>query len=102
MLSLFQYNWQVRENWLNWCQSICAKEFHKERIGRMKSIRNTLIHIVDCELLWLNSMIDKNILFETRNSIKELKDILAYSAFVKSHTESFIEQVALRKLNQNY
>ena len=59
----------------------------------MKSIQETLIHIVDCELLWLNSMVEKTILYETRNSINSLEDIRAYSAFVKSHTAYFIQHL---------
>lgn len=93
MLSLFLYNWQVREDWLNWCQTISEEEFHKERIGGMKSIRETLIHIVDCELLWLNSLVEKPIIFENRTAINALSEICTYSDFVKSHTESFIEQL---------
>lgn len=93
MLSLFLYNWQVREDWLNWCQTISEEEFHKERIGGMKSIRETLIHIIDCELLWLNSLVEKPIIFENRTAINALSEICTYSDFVKSHTESFIEQL---------
>lgn len=93
MLSLFLYNWQVREDWLNWCQTISEEEFHKERIGGMKSIRETLIHIVDCELLWLNSLVEKPIIFENRTAINALSEICTYSDFVKFHTESFIEQL---------
>ena len=93
MLSLFHYNWQVREDWIMWSQSLPEVEFHKERIGGMKSICETLIHIVDCELLWLNSMIEKGIVYEKRNRIINLNDIKAYSEFVKSQTKSFIEQL---------
>lgn len=92
MLSLFYYNWQVREDWLNWCQTISKEEFHKERIGGMKSIRETFIHIIDCELLWLNSIVENKIIFENRNTINNLHDIKAYAAFVKSHTECFLQQ----------
>ena len=93
MLSLFHYNWQVREDWFNWCQSIGEEEFHKERIGGMKSIREAFIHIVDCELIWLNSMIEEKIMYESHDIIRKLSDIRAYSAFVKSHTQKFIEQL---------
>ncbi|WP_107842082.1 DinB family protein [Metasolibacillus meyeri] len=93
MLSLFHYNWQVREDWLNWCHSISQEEFQKERIGGMKSIRETLIHIVDCELLWLNSMAEKVIEYEKRNTITSLSDIKKYADFVKSQTTYFIEQL---------
>ena len=93
MLSLFQYNWQVREDWLQWCETIPVEEFHKQRTGGMKSIRETLIHIVDCELLWLNSMLETKIVFEARNEIDDLNAVKAYSDFVKAHTEKFIEHL---------
>ncbi|MEK4130346.1 DinB family protein [Solibacillus sp. FSL W8-0474] len=93
MLSLFQYNWQVREDWLQWCETLPVEEFHKERTGGMKSIRETLIHIVDCELLWLNSMLESKIVFEARKEIDDLNAVKAYSTFVKAHTERFIKHL---------
>ncbi|MBD8036926.1 DinB family protein [Solibacillus sp. A46] len=93
MLSLFQYNWQVREDWLQWCETLPVEEFQKERTGGMKSIRETLIHIVDCELLWLNSMLESKIVFEARKEIDDLNAVKAYSTFVKAHTERFIKHL---------
>lgn len=93
MLSLFKYNYQVREDWFNWCESLPEGEFHKERIGGMKSIRETLIHVIDCELLWLNSLIDENIVFERRQLLTQLSEIKEYSTFVQSYTEQLIEQL---------
>lgn len=99
MLSLFDYNWQVREDWFKWCQSLPTEEFHKERIGGMKSIRETLIHIIDCELLWLNSMSERKIVYEKRNTISELNDIKEYSDFVKSQTQLFIRHLPVEYEN---
>ncbi|MFS0877432.1 DinB family protein [Solibacillus isronensis] len=93
MLSLFKYNWQVREDWFNWWESLPEEEFHKERIGGMKSIRETLIHVIDCELLWLNSLIDEKIVFERRQLLTQLSEIKEYSTFVQSYTEQLIEQL---------
>lgn len=93
MLSLFKYNWQVREDWFNWCESLPEEEFHKERIGGMKSIRETLIHVIDCELLWLNSLIGEKIVFERRQLLTQLSEIKEYSTFVQSYTEQLIEQL---------
>ena len=93
MLSLFKYNWQVREDWFNWCESLPEEEFHKERIGGMKSIRETLIHVIDCELLWLNSLIDEKIAFERRQLLTQLSEIKEYSTFVQSYTEQLIERL---------
>lgn len=100
MLSLFHYNWQVREDWFNWCLSISEEQFHKERTGGMKSIRETFIHIADCELLWLNSLVDEKVIFEKRNVISELSEIIDYSNFVRVHTKRFLEQLPLDYENQ--
>ncbi|MER2111668.1 MAG: DinB family protein [Solibacillus isronensis] len=93
MLSLFKYNWQVREDWFNWCESLSEEEFHKERVGGMKSIRETLIHVIDCEMLWLNSLIDEKIVFERRQLLTQLNEIKEYSTFVQSYTEQLIERL---------
>ena len=93
MLTLFQYNWHVRDDWFQWCESIPEEEFHKERIGGMKSIRETLIHIIDCELLWLNAMLETKIVYAARNEIADLNAAKAYSAYVKARTEKFIEKL---------
>jgi len=93
MLSLFKYNWQVREEWFKWCESLSEEEFFKERVGGMKSIRETLIHIIDCELLWLNSLVDGKVAFDGRQILTHLSEIKEYSSFVQSLTEQFIEQL---------
>lgn len=93
MLSLFKYNWQVREDWFTWCESLPEEEFHIERVGGMKSIRETLTHILDCELLWLNSLVDEKVVFERRQLLTQLNEIKEYSTFVQSFTEQFIEQL---------
>ena len=59
----------------------------------MESIRETLIHIIDCELLWLNSLVTEKIVFERRQLLTHLSEIKEYSSFVQSFTEQFIEQL---------
>lgn len=52
MLKLFKYNWQVREEWLNWCSSVSAEELLKTRTGGYGSILKTLFHIIEVEHSW--------------------------------------------------
>lgn len=35
MLKLFEYNWQVRKDWFDWCDSVTEKELLKQRIGEV-------------------------------------------------------------------
>lgn len=56
MLKFFQYNWQVRDEWFNWCESLPSEELHKERVGGVGSILYTLYHIIDVEYSWLRAI----------------------------------------------
>ncbi len=47
MLQLFHYNWQVRDEWLEWCRQLTQEELLGDRIGGVGSILKTLFHIVD-------------------------------------------------------
>jgi hypothetical protein len=33
MLTLFRYNWQVREEWFKWCKQVPAEELLRHRVG---------------------------------------------------------------------
>ncbi|WP_054860760.1 DinB family protein [Gracilibacillus sp. JCM 18860] len=53
MLKLFQYNWQVREDWFTWCEDVPEEELLKKRTGGVGIILYTLFHIVDVEYSWI-------------------------------------------------
>jgi hypothetical protein len=42
MLKLFEYNWQVRNDWFDWCDLVTEKELLKKRIGGPGSILYTV------------------------------------------------------------
>lgn len=78
MLMLFQYNWQVREEWLQWCRGISASEQTKERAGGMGSFRLTILHIIDVEYSWIRTLMGKpdiEIDLTSYNSIDEIEDL---------------------------
>lgn len=78
MLSLFQYNWQVREEWLQWCRGIPASELAKERTGGMGSFRLTILHIIDVEYSWIRALMGKpdiEIDFTSYKTIDEIEDL---------------------------
>jgi uncharacterized damage-inducible protein DinB len=54
MLKLFEYNWQVRDNWFTWCEDVPEEELLKKRVGGVGSILYTLFHIVDVEYSWIH------------------------------------------------
>ncbi|WP_438431487.1 DinB family protein [Gorillibacterium sp. sgz500922] len=53
MLKLFEYNWQVRRDWFNWCETVSEEELLKRRIGGLGYILPTLYHIVAVEYGWI-------------------------------------------------
>lgn len=42
MFSFFQYNWQVRDEWLEWCKQLTTKELLMNRVGGVDNILNKL------------------------------------------------------------
>ncbi|MGE5702679.1 MAG: DinB family protein [Clostridia bacterium] len=56
MVILFHYNWQVRDQWFDWCSKLDEKELIRERVGGVGSILRTLYHIVDVEQSWLRAL----------------------------------------------
>lgn len=53
MLNFFRYNWQVRDEWFEWCKRLTNEELLKERTGGVGSILYTLFHIIDVEHSWI-------------------------------------------------
>lgn len=56
MLKLFEYNWQVRKEWLDWCGFVSEAELLKQRTGGPGGILYTLFHIVECEYSWISAL----------------------------------------------
>ncbi|TFD99454.1 DinB family protein [Jeotgalibacillus salarius] len=87
MIDLFLYNWQVRDDWFEWCKSLPEEELHAERKGGMGSLFQNLVHIIDCELLWMKDLIKDPVTYEPREMISTLEDIIVYSDFTKDVTQ---------------
>jgi uncharacterized damage-inducible protein DinB len=56
MLILFNYNWQVRNEWFKWCRSLSNEELKRQRTGGMGNILKTLAHIIDVECSWIRAI----------------------------------------------
>lgn len=49
METIFRYNWQVRDQWFEWCKQLSEEDLLWKRVGGVGSILETLFHIVDVE-----------------------------------------------------
>ncbi|WP_342505083.1 DinB family protein [Sporosarcina sp. FSL K6-2383] len=80
MIKLFEFNWQVRDEWFEWCYQLSKEELIKERTGGVRSILYTLFHIIEVEYSWLRGIQGKEDLvvqfadYNTLDKIKSLSD----------------------------
>lgn len=95
LIDLFQYNWQVREEWFKWCETISNEELMKKRTGGMGSIIHNLFHVIDCEQLWVSQMQGTTAINKDINTISSLSDVKTFSNITKPVTQSFIESYTL-------
>jgi uncharacterized damage-inducible protein DinB len=81
MLKLFEYNWQVRKDWLDWCDQVHEEELLKKRTGGPGSILYTLFHIVEVENYWISGLQGKPLSveppFEDYASLQKVRDFSA-------------------------
>ncbi|MCM3389863.1 DinB family protein [Ureibacillus chungkukjangi] len=82
MLNFFKYNWQVRDEWFEWCNQLSNEELIKDRTGGVGSILYTLFHIIDVEYSWLRAIQGKEDIvvefadYNTSEKVKSLSDRL--------------------------
>ncbi|WP_046215270.1 DinB family protein [Paenibacillus wulumuqiensis] len=107
MEMLFRYNWQVRQEWMDWCRQLPTSELTRQRTGGVGSILKTLIHIVDVEHSWLCDLQgkpDQSEWFQTVDSLEQIIDLSdrfqpEISRYVSEWTPEMEQQIlqAVRK-----
>lgn len=60
MIHLFNYNWVVRDEWLDLCRQVSYEELIRERVGGVGSILKTIFHVVDVEYSWIQALDGKS------------------------------------------
>jgi uncharacterized damage-inducible protein DinB len=76
LIKFFEYNWQIREDWFDWCSQRTIEELLQQRTGGVGSILHTLFHIVDVEYSWLRAIQGKEVidpLFEDYQTLEKVK-----------------------------
>ncbi|MGG3912920.1 DinB family protein [Rossellomorea vietnamensis] len=90
MLEIFSYNWQVRDDWFEWCRGVNSAELNKERTGGMGSILKNLFHVADCEQIWMNQLQGKDPMEKDIQAITTLDEVIAFSELTRQQSESFL------------
>ncbi|MBS4177005.1 DinB family protein [Lederbergia citrea] len=82
MRKFFEYNWQIRDEWFDWCKQITTEQLNKKRIGGVGSILYTLFHITEVEYSWVRGIQGKEDIvfkfsdYDTLEKVKLLSDEL--------------------------
>lgn len=87
---LFRYNWQVREEWIQWCEEIPYDELIRKRIGGMGSFLHTLYHVIDCEQLWIHQMGNQPVISTDLKAITQLDEVKLYDRLTRQRTTLFL------------
>ncbi|MGZ9697269.1 DinB family protein [Bacillus safensis] len=95
MNKFFEYNWQVRDEWISWCHQLTTEELLQDRIGGVGSILYTLFHIMDVEYSWIRGIQGKEDVvlnfddYKTLAKVKTLSTTLRHEIveFLKSHLD---------------
>ncbi|RAP75907.1 DinB family protein [Paenibacillus montanisoli] len=90
MLKLFEYNWQVRNEWFNWCEQADEHELTKERTGGMGSILYTLYHIVDVEYSWISGLQGREPQYVQFEDCADVRKLREYAARCRAEIAPFI------------
>ncbi|MGD6803870.1 DinB family protein [Rossellomorea aquimaris] len=102
MLDMFRYNWQVRQDWFEWCRELPQEELAKERTGGMGSILATLFHVANGEQIWINSMQGTPVII--KEGVTSLEEAVEFTELTKPITEQFIQswnnELALKTLTK--
>jgi uncharacterized damage-inducible protein DinB len=91
MLRLFQYNWQIRDEWFHQLKQIPENELLRARIGGVGSILETLYHIIDAEYSWIRGLMKKPDIEPNYNAYKDLKLVTGLSDHCRIEIKKFLE-----------
>lgn len=91
MLKMFQYNWQVRDEWFHWCEKVSSEELLRKRVGGVGNILQTLFHIADVEWSWIRTIQGKPDFQEDFKSHMSLELVRKLSDSFHTEVEEFLQ-----------
>ena len=91
MKTFFEYNWQVRQEWYQWCEELKEEELLQQRTGGAGGILQTLFHIIDVEWSWIRRMQGRPDPAENFEDFSSLQLIRELDAHYHSEVATFVE-----------
>jgi len=92
MLTLFRYNWHVRDEWFDWCSKVPFEELIRTRVGGVGSILHTLFHVVDAEGSWIGALAGKPDPQPKFQDYMNVEKILHLSHEFRAKVKPFVEE----------
>ncbi len=89
--TLFQYNWQVRDDWFKWCEQLTEEELLRKRVGGVGSILETIFHIVDVEYSWISALQEKEDNEPQFKGYQSIKKVKALSDLYRRELDNFLQ-----------
>ncbi|OCA90679.1 hypothetical protein A8F94_02035 [Bacillus sp. FJAT-27225] len=100
MKKLFEYNWEVRKEWLEWCKTVPEEELHKKRTGGLGTIYRTLLHIIEVEGDWMKDVKGEKITELNYDHFRTVDDLIHYSDEIIAETEIILSDYKYQMDNQ--
>ncbi|GAF15442.1 LOW QUALITY PROTEIN: hypothetical protein JCM19045_4809 [Bacillus sp. JCM 19045] len=91
MKILFAYNWQVRSEWLNWCETLSEAELLAPQVGGVGSIAKTMLHIIDVEWSWIRRIQGQSDEEYQLGSEDSLKQIIQLNHRYHNEVKAFVD-----------
>ncbi|SEU27852.1 DinB family protein [Paenibacillus sp. NFR01] len=91
MIKLFEYNWQVRKEWLDWCETVSMAELMKKRTGGIGYFLPTLYHIIAVEYGWIcGGILEKEIDIPDFDDVAGVQQIKEFSERCHAELAPFV------------
>ncbi len=90
MRTLFYYNWQIRDEWLQVFESIPANELLRDRKAGVGSFLKTMFHIIDAEYSWIRAIKNESDIIFQFEDYTELHSIRNLSNKLRIENNEFI------------
>ncbi|MET3699892.1 DinB family protein [Bacillus oleivorans] len=100
MQTLFEYNWQVREDWYKWCEDVPEEELLRDRTGGVGGILHSLFHIIDVEWSWIRIVQGKPDFQEKFENYRSLERVRALDSTFKPEVVNFVRNWDSRMENR--
>lgn len=100
MKDFFEYNWQVRDEWIDWCKQLPNEDLLKDRTGGVGSILYTLFHIIDGEYSWVRGIQGKEDIVVEFNDYNTVEMVKFLSDTFRNEIAEFLNKKNLDELKE--